>query len=223
MRIYTSRYRRDLARYSLALRMLSLEARLHTIVEWTGLSRSNVRRLYTSYAREHAAARLVGRRGPSPCSVYRVLNSRRWRAEAAAAVGVCYMYDVLPAKRVRNARSVLPTPERGERLCRAFEMYRAVLPESGFDFEEVVFLVMTVAQGTEIRVNHCEDCGAVILSGRYTGGHWHCTHCDAGTEEPALPPEAPTQRARRALVRPQGFERAQAAVHSLRRTRKQTH
>jgi ribosomal protein L37AE/L43A len=223
MRIWTNRYRRDLARYSLALRMLSHEARLHTIVEWTGLSRSYVRRLYTSYATEHAAARLVGRRGPSPCSVYRVLNSQRWRAEAAAAVGVCYMYDVLPTKRIKNARSVLPTPERGERLCRAFEMYRAVLPEFGFDFEELVFLVMTVAQGTEVRVSRCEDCGAVILSGRYTGGHWHCTHCDGGAEEPARPPEASTKRVRRAVVRPQGFDRAQSAVRSLRRARKQTH
>lgn len=223
MRIWTNRYRRDLARYSLALRMLSHEARLHTIVEWTGLSRSYVRRLYTSYAREHTAIRGAGRRGPSPCSVYRVLNSGRWRAEAAAVVGVCYMYDVIPTKRVRNARTVLPTPERGERLCRAFEMYRSVLPESGFDFEELVFLVMTVAQGSEIRVNRCEKCGAVILAGRYTGGYWHCTHCEGDTEEPASPPEKPTKRVCRAPAQPQDFERAQSAVRSLRRARKKTH
>jgi ribosomal protein L37AE/L43A len=134
------------------------------------------------------------------------------------------MYEVLPPKRVKNARKELPTPERGERLCRAFEMYRAVLPESGFDFEEVVFLVMAVAQGSEIHVNRCEGCSAVILSGRYTGGHWHCTHCDGSSEEGVDQDELPVESILRAGAGTKtANKRMSAALRSVRRTRKETH
>ena len=123
----------------------------------------------------------------------------------------------------QNARRELPTPERGERLCRAFEMYRAVLPESGFDFEEVVFLVMSVAQGSEIHVNRCEGCSAVILSGRYTGGHWHCTHCDGSSEEGVDQPELTVESILRAGAGTKAARIMRPAVRSVRRTRKETH
>jgi len=190
VRIWGSRYNRDLQRYNLALRMIAHEARTHTICAWTGLRDERIRKLYQSYFIEPGRRRTARSRGPSPQRLGFFLGSARNRSEAAAFVGLCFLLDVLPSQALKNARRELPNPLRGERLCQTYEMYRALVPESPMTLEHAVLLIMTVAQGHEFQVGHCAGCGGVMVVYRHTLPRWNCTHC-AETGVHSDDPQAP--------------------------------
>src|SRR4030095_7456113 len=86
MRILDHRYNRDLRRHDLALRMIRHEVRTATIMAWTGLSGTRIRRLYRSYIPEGAIAALR-HRGPPPTSVELLLRSKELAGEAGGVAG----------------------------------------------------------------------------------------------------------------------------------------
>jgi len=179
VRIWENRYNRDVQRLNLALRMIAHKARTNMICEWTGLPYERVRKLCRTYAPTHSNGGKDRNRGPSPHLIGRFLGSARGRLEAAALVSVCLALDVVPAKPVANARREVPGVVRGERLCKAFEMYSTLVPDSTVTIEQVALLVLAVAEGVEVGVGHCDTCRAVILHDPYGIGQWHCTHCSA--------------------------------------------
>lgn len=177
MRLWGERYNRDLRRYNLALRMISHEARTHTICDWTGLPEDRIRHLYRSYVDDRGGRHVPRRRGPSPQSLAFFFGSGRSRSEAAALVGLCYLLEVLPTRVLDDPRRELPCVTRGERLCEAYEMYRRLVPETPITLEHLVLLVMTVSQGKEFEVTHCAACRAVIVLDRGGRRRGTCTHC----------------------------------------------
>jgi hypothetical protein len=189
MRVWGNRYSRDLQRYSLAMRMIGHEVRTQTIGAWTGLPMERIRTLSQTYAGKNASQPAVRHRGPSPQTLAFFLRSSRMRSEAAAIAGLCYVLDVLPARPVANARRDLPNVLRGERLCLAFEMYKDLVPNSLMSLEHVVLLVMAIAHGTEIHVEHCVSCDSIIVADRYGLTRRSCTHC---TEQEDRQRESPS-------------------------------
>ena len=186
MRVWGHRYNRDLQRYSLALRMIGHEARTHTICEWTGLPPERIRILCRTYARDHGKQHAVRHRGPSPQNLSFFLRSSRLRSEAAAIAGLCYVLDVIPSRRLSNARRELPNVGRGQRMCLAFEMYRKLVPASKITLEHIVLLVTAIAQGNELRVIHCLGCGGAIIMDRFELARRRCTHCSERQTRGAL-------------------------------------
>ena len=199
MRISNERYSRDLRSIELARWMLRHEARTHTIRAWTGLSAERVRNLI------HSRVGLTGeddaqrQRGPSPSILSARLGSGLIRSEAGALAGLCRVLGVLPAQPWKDARRTLPGIARGERLCFAFELFAHVVPQARLSLEELILLVLTVAEGDSWVLDHCTSCHATILHDQLSLKRRLCERCEpfqgSETSEFAVQETAATERA----------------------------
>jgi hypothetical protein len=177
MRLMDDRYGRDLRRYNLALRLIRHEARTHTICDWTGLTEQRVGSIRRGEFSSKPAAAPPRHRGPSPRLVVRFLRATRLGVEAATAAGLCRTLGVLPSHRLANAVRTLPTLGRGERLCEAFERYREFIPRSNMTLEGLVLLLTALAQGDELYLGNCGNCGGVIVVDRLSLTRRICNYC----------------------------------------------
>lgn len=191
MTIGEDRIGRDLRRYQLAIRLVTHEARTGTICDWTGLTRERLKTL----RREWGIPTGTRHRGPSPTSVSVFFRSPRARSEASLLAMLCRMMGAVSSTRMPDAARMLPSLDRGERLCDAFEAFRVCLPESQVEFEQVVLLALALAQGDALELGHCKNCDAIILIDRLAVGGSICSFChrdadrrttiDEGTVAPA--------------------------------------
>lgn len=177
VRVWTPRYLRNLQRLHLAQRMIALGARTQVVVLWTGLSTVQVRSLCHEVYADAEEPIATRHRGPGPRNVHLLLKSERWRNEAAGFIGLCYVLEAMPSLPANFPQRELPNLIRGERLCRAYEIYRSMAPGRCLDFDRALLLFTAVAQGTEIKVVGCAGCGAVILQDVRGIGRAHCAHC----------------------------------------------
>ena len=189
MRILDNRYSRDLRRHDLALRMIRHEVRTVTIRAWTGLSDTRIRSLFRSYLPQIGAMR---HRGPPPRRIEPILRSKSLNAEAAALAGLCLAIGVLPAKQLSNSKRELPSLTTGERLCYAFELYRQMVPKPLITLDQLVLLVMTLAERIEVALSHCDSCDGAILVMLLQKPIRTCSRC-AGKDH-ATPPERGARR-----------------------------
>jgi hypothetical protein len=152
---------RDLRRIHLAQRMIRYEVRTTTVSAWTGLTEERIRNLAKSYktARSHSNRH----RGPAPRRVDVFLRYNIMRSEAACLGGLARSFDVFPHGHMPDAARKLPGVALGERLCHTFEVYRAVVPEGRLTMEHSILLVLALAQGEEIELDHCSHCTGVII------------------------------------------------------------
>jgi hypothetical protein len=180
MRVTDDRYRRDLRRHDLALRMIRHEARTQTICAWTALSDERVRNLYHSYSADSGGAGVARHRGPSPYRLANFLRSPSMRSEAAVMAGMCRLFEVIPGQRMVNARRELPSVPRGERVCSTYELFQRLVTESQMTLDLLILLVTALAQGDELAIDHCDHCGSVILIDRLGLTRRICTHCNKG-------------------------------------------
>jgi hypothetical protein len=171
------RYSRELRRFNLALRMVGHAARTHTICSWTGLTKPRVQDVSRSYW----AARDVTKRdrlsGPSPSALNLFWKSQRLQREAAAMAGLFRMLGVLPAGTTPYDIRRLPDLQRGEQLCLAYETYLSFVPEPRISLEHAVLLVTALVRGTEIALERCVDCDAVVLIERLDTSRPRCAGC----------------------------------------------
>jgi hypothetical protein len=177
MRVSDDRYCRDLRRFNLAVRMLRHEARTSTICAWTGFNAERIRNLARSHGHDEAGAKLGRHRGPSPRRLSPILSNPILRAEVAAMAGLCQVLRVIPAEPLPAARSTLPGVATGERLCYAYELFRAIIPNVRLTFEQLVLLVTTLAEGDPWSTAICNICHAVILSDRLSLARLICEEC----------------------------------------------
>jgi hypothetical protein len=177
MRVWHPRYARDLQRLHLAQRLIVHRARTQVISDWTGLSTVQVRSLYRQFGKELVAGDASRLRGPGPTSVTQLLSSERWRSEAAGFIGLCYVLDAMPNLPVQNPKTELRNLTRGERLCRAFEIYSTLTPGRSMNFHQALLLYTAVALGHEVQAAKCESCGAVIVRDVLGIGRWNCGRC----------------------------------------------
>jgi hypothetical protein len=63
-----------------------------------------------------------------------------------------------------------------ERLCETYEAYRACVPDTEFELEELILLRASLAKG-DIRLGRCRACKGLILINPYDGGHRTCAQC----------------------------------------------
>lgn len=161
MRVSEDRYMRDLRRIHLAQRMIRHEVRTTTICAWTGFNEERIRNLARSY--ESTLLPSNRHRGPSPKRVEVFLRYNIMRSEAACLGGLARSFGVLPAEPVKNAARLLAGVALGELLCHTFEVYRAVVPDARLTMEHFILLVLALAEGEEIELDHCAHCTGVII------------------------------------------------------------
>jgi hypothetical protein len=176
MRISDNRYNRDRFRLDLALRFIRHEARTQTIRAWTGLSDDRIRKLYRSYLHEPGFA--VSRpRGKSPQQCTYFTRSPRLKDESSFLASVCSLLGVLPQAGMQVNQKALANLTRGELLCQAFEVYHDLVEDPHISFEHLVFLVSALAEGEELVLASCEDCGVLTVADRFSFQPQHCLHC----------------------------------------------
>ena len=196
MRISEDRYSRERLSMQLALRFLEHEARTQTIRLWTGLSDDRIRKLYRSYLTR--ARRYVPRhRGKSPHQVAYFARSIRMQQETAWLASLLSLMGVVPSEPSSEGGRAQPSTghpgaahpstghpsigqpsiARGELLCQAFEMYRALVPSSQISFEHAVFLATTLSRGEQLRLGACSSCGSLVVVERFPVREKRCYQC----------------------------------------------
>jgi hypothetical protein len=176
MRISDHRYSRDIFRLDLALRFIRHEARTQTIRTWTGLSDDRIRKLYRSYFPDPGTA--VSRpRGKSPQQPAFFTRSPKLREESSLLASLCSLLGALPSAGAPVTRQALANLARGELLCQAFEVYRELVADPRISFENLVFLTRALAEGEELTLANCEDCGALTVGDRITFKAHRCPFC----------------------------------------------
>jgi len=191
MRISDDRYSRDRLRLDLALRFIHHEARTHTIRAWTGLTDDRIRKLYRTYLCEAGGTKVTRHRGKSPRQAAFFTRSLRMRREAAVFASVSSLFGLITAPALALSPMAIPPPAfarlaeaaptvaRGALLCEAFEAYTALMGESQISFEHAVYLLSALLTGEELRVAHCRDCSAVLVTDRLALRVPVCNECSA--------------------------------------------
>jgi len=190
MRVSNERYAKDLRSIELARWMLAYEARTQTVCAWTKLTSDRVRNLARTQVYEEPTREAQRHRGPSPSRLSALLATARMRSEAAAVAGLCRVLQVLPEKPLPSARTALPGLTRGERLMAAFELFRGTVPQARLTLEQLVLLILTLAEGDSWGMDHCTRCHATILIDRLGVAPrrlcMQCTATESGTHEPPV-------------------------------------
>jgi Flagellar transcriptional activator (FlhC) len=186
MRIHDDRYSRDRRRFEVALRFIHHEARTRTIRTWTGLTDDRIRKLYRNYTVEAGGTRPVRHRGKSPQQPAFFTRSARARHESAILASLCRLLGALPASAAGGPARSLAGLGRGELLCQAYESYRSLVGAPLISFEHAVFLLGALWRGEELALSGCRDCGAVLVTDRWTMRAPRCGVCGAGAQ-PAGP------------------------------------
>jgi hypothetical protein len=196
------RYGREARRRELAIRMIRLEARTSTVARWSGVSRQRIRTLHQSISRAHGVRAPKRFRGPSPREIDVFLRTAAKRAEASAAAVLCRLHGAIPDRSL-SALPPVPTIERGERLCDAYETYADLVSPARLTFEHFVLLVDELDAGATIALESCEGCGAALLVEPATLARRRCESCRVA-RIPDPPPNEPPPAAEGGDSGPQG-------------------
>jgi len=190
MRIHDDRYTRERLRFHVALRFIRLEARTRTIRQWTGLSDDRIRKLYRSYTQEAASPAPVRHRGKSPQQPAFFIRTARARQESAVLASLCRLTGALPTATARRDSTalamvadapgtILPSLQRAQLLCQAYEGYCALVDNPLIGFEHAVFLLIALCRGEELVLSVCCDCNALLVADRWSLSVPRCSVCTA--------------------------------------------
>jgi len=182
MRISDDRYSNERDCLELALRFLRHEARTQTIRTWTGLTDDRIRNLYRSYISRgpHFVPR---HRGKSPHQVAFFSRSQRIQWETSQLASLLSLLSVVPSKPDEERSSSIPGLTRGEKLCYAFETFRATIPSAQISFEHAVFLTLALAKGDQLRLGNCVECGCLLVVERFPMREKRCLDCVSSSRE----------------------------------------
>ena len=158
-------------RSELVRRLISHAVRTGIITRLTGLSHNR-----QATVRKRLGVTGKSRwRGPARTMLELFLETPRGRAQGAALVTMCALFDI-PID--AEAASLPDFVSLGftDRLCETYEAYRALVPNTEVELEELLLLRSSVAKG-DIRLGHCRCCKGLILINPYDGGSRTCAQC----------------------------------------------
>jgi hypothetical protein len=160
-------------RIQLGLRFLAHGARTQTTCQWTGLTPDQLATLRRRWM-FNTDDRL---RGPSPSSFDAFFASRHRCAQAALFLVICRIVELIPGRRGHDVADALPSLENGERLCEAFELYRAWETRADFEFEQAKLLLMGAVASESIELSQCPQCSSAIVIDKFAEKRSSCPYC----------------------------------------------
>ena len=179
MRVSQDRYSKEQDCIKVAMLFLALEARTQTIHTWTGLSGDRIRKLFRDYTAK--SSRFVARRrGKSPHQVAYFWNSNRVRQEAVWLASLITLVGVIRRDHGADRAAPFPDLQRGELLCRAYQIYRSMIPSAQITFEHAVFLARLLWNGNQVRLGACTSCGGLVIVDPLSFHDSRCTQCAQG-------------------------------------------
>ena len=184
MRVTDDRYFRDRRAFDLAWRLIKLGARTGTISRWTGIAERRVRALQQSYGSHEpgGAGTLKRPRGQSPYRIDRLLHTLQRQQDGTRFARLCKRTGALPSAHLADVDRMLPGIERGELLCRSFEIFKHDFPNSTLSIEQAVLLLTELVRRDEIGLEVCDKCGDVAIVDRLQPDVHGCAICGNGIE-----------------------------------------
>lgn len=171
-------YLHDFRRFCLAIAMLRDGARPGSVRHWLGFSRQRMRQVIRSYndCLGPNDPRLPS--GPPPSALKKLLKDPQLRRELTAAAGLCRVLEVLPnpgtmSKADGSVQSVLVA----ERLCRAYTVYRKLVPNAHLTLEHLMVLVISLASGENWALERCSRCDSFLLTDPLSLEDRLCSDC----------------------------------------------
>lgn len=163
---------RDLRRIEVARRLVFHQVRTKAIIDYTNLSKNRLATL----RRRWCVAEENRRRGPAPNSIRAILRDPRNRSDAAAMISLCIAFECIPGVSP-SGRFTLSPLETANRLCDAYDAFKAIVPRSGLFLEELLLLMHEFHQDGLLSISACKSCGCAILSSRDMVPDLYCLHC----------------------------------------------
>jgi hypothetical protein len=179
VRATDNRYASEREKFDLVIRLIRHEARTGTIRLLTGFSEDRIRKIFSTYFSPGPEA-IRRRRGKTPSQVTPFVNSARRQGEASLLAGLFLRSGAaLLDPQGRLARDVsLDNPRFGERLCLAYETYRALHPAPQFSFEWAWNLYRSLVMRRELRLAHCTQCEVAYVEDAYALSLARCPCCE---------------------------------------------
>jgi hypothetical protein len=161
MRATDDRYRREQARFNLAMRLIEHEARTGTIRYLTGLQDDRIRKLYTTYFK-YDPQPVRRRRGRSPTRVAPLVRTPL-RALESGAFTTLLLANGLVSIEHPPGPSLKANVDLGHRLCQCFEDFEKLVPHHSLSFEWGWNLLQSIRRGDELGIARCETCSVCYV------------------------------------------------------------
>ncbi len=157
------------------------------------MSDDRIRKLYRSYAANHAGRRVLRHRGKSPRQAAFFFRNAEVNFQATQLASLLMLYGLLGGTALGiEARYRVGSLDSGALFCKAYEAYAELHVPAAISFEHAWFLLLALARRDEIGIAHCPKCGGVRLRDVLAKHHSSCPNCDvagvpafAGGPEPA--------------------------------------
>jgi hypothetical protein len=175
MRATDDRYRRDQARFQLAVRMIEQEARTGTIRYLTGLQDERIRKLYTTYFK-YGTEPVRRRRGRSPTRVGPLVRTPQRALESGVFANLLLGGGLFSVDRPPGP-SLKANVELGHRLCDCFGSFELLVPYHSLSFEWGWNLLQSIRRGDELGIARCEDCRVCYVFDLLTLPRAACPAC----------------------------------------------
>lgn len=173
MRISDSRYDSERASLDQARRMVAYQVRTKIIEELTGLSMYTIQNLWRQYADLSAYKRKCGEAPYQPAFFSR---TRLRESETSALALIELEMKVIPSQRA-PAGDLPSRSERVERLLRAFDLFRTLVPQSELSFEHALLLARELTRGKTLGLESCPKCRGVMVVDRLGDTRTECAFC----------------------------------------------
>lgn len=184
MRVTDDRYRRERRAFDLAWRLIRHSARTSTIASWTGLTERRIRSLQQTYGRDLEVT-LYRPRGRAPRRIDSLLQSAKQRQLASRFAELCCKHAVLPDCPLLDPGQALPSIDRGEQLCAAFEEFQTQYPQASLTIEHAIALLMELARREAYDLVRCGTCHQVTIIDRLSALDTRCLYCSHSLPPPA--------------------------------------
>jgi hypothetical protein len=109
------------------------------------------------------------------------VRSTALRAEASAIGGLARVLEVVPLPPTAGGRLDRFGLEGAERLCRVFEVYRQVAPDSRFTMDQLIRLALELTERRDFEIGHCRHCHGALLVDRMGDARRVCPACREDT------------------------------------------
>jgi hypothetical protein len=166
------RFGRYYRRIQLGLRLLSHGARAQTASDWSELTPDRLVTLKRRWLPDAGE----GFRGPAPTSFQTFFRSGLRATQATLFASI---HQVLRQRSTPNATptELQPCLENGERLCEAYEVFRAWEADADLEFDQAVLLARGATKSDDIELTRCPNCHRALLIDKWARRRETCSEC----------------------------------------------
>ncbi len=180
MQTLQPRYLHERSQLELTLKLISVEARTHTIKSCTGLSDDRIRKIYGRYFKDERGNAVRRRRGKSPQQVSFFVKNAQHQLQATTLFYLYLSSGLLRRRHGGGVEPCWPAPdiEYGHRVLRAFATYCDLHPDALYNFEWAWALLQAISRCDELTLSACADCGLDYVHDSYAIDFRRCPGCE---------------------------------------------